>query len=85
MSEYLMFWLSHALVQFGIAVGLLLFGALIGALILIALWIPTWRRQSRCTHDRMYETQSCDAICQQCGKNLGFIGTWRKQQQCKQP
>ncbi len=81
MREYLMFWVSKALVEFGIAIGILL----LGALVLAVLWIPTWRKQSRCAHDdRVYETQSCDAICQQCGKNLGFIGTWRKQQQCKQ-
>lgn len=28
----------------------------------------------RCRHDSFYETMSCDAICMDCGKNLGFIG-----------
>jgi Zn finger protein HypA/HybF involved in hydrogenase expression len=38
-------------------------------------------RESRCKHNRaVSETQACDAICQDCGKNLGFIGTWREQQ-----
>lgn len=35
--------------------------------------------QSRCKHDGgVNETQACDAICRKCGKNLGFIGTWRE-------
>lgn len=37
-------------------------------------------RQSRCNHARYYETSACDAICIDCGKNLGFIGTWRDKQ-----
>ena len=47
---------------------------LLGAAIkLYALWI-----QWRCKHDGgVGETMACDAICRQCGKNLGFIGTWR--------
>jgi hypothetical protein len=36
-----------------------------------------WRK-SRCRHDQgINETQACDAICRRCGKNLGFIGSWR--------
>lgn len=35
--------------------------------------------KSRCKHDSgVSETMACDAICKQCGKNLGFIGKWRK-------
>lgn len=34
--------------------------------------------QARCAHDGgVWETQACDAICKQCGANLGFIGTWQ--------
>jgi len=37
-----------------------------------------WYKESRCKHDGGYnETQACDAICRQCGKNLGFIGKLR--------
>ena len=33
----------------------------------------------RCKHDGdVHETRACDAICNKCGGNLGFIGTWRK-------
>lgn len=42
--------------------------------------------QSRCKHDGgVGETSACDAICNKCGKNLGFIGKWRAthQQQTK--
>lgn len=36
-------------------------------------------KQSRCKHDGgVNETMACDAICKQCGKNLGFIGKWRE-------
>ena len=36
------------------------------------------RQQSRCSHQRYHETSACDAICSDCGKNLGFIGSWRE-------
>ena len=36
-------------------------------------------RQMRCKHDGgVAETNACEAICRKCGKNLGFIGNWRK-------
>lgn len=36
-------------------------------------------KQYKCKHDGDYcETRSCDAICMKCGKNLGFIGSWRE-------
>ena len=36
-------------------------------------------KQSRCKHHGgVSETMACDAICNQCGKNLGFIGKWRE-------
>jgi hypothetical protein len=79
MSNYLWFWLSKAIVEFGIALGILT----LGSLFLLALWIPTWRKQSKCQHPRVHETQSCDAICLECGKNLGFIGAWREKHQCE--
>lgn len=56
------------------------------ALLVIVLTIATiivvsvvqWFKESRCKHDGGYnETQKCDAICRQCGKNLGFIGKLR--------
>jgi hypothetical protein len=35
--------------------------------------------QWKCKHDGgVNETQACDAICKKCGKNLGFIGNYRK-------
>lgn len=32
---------------------------------------------AKCKHLRVRETMACDAICRSCGKNLGFIQTWR--------
>lgn len=31
-----------------------------------------WFKQ--CKHESFYETMACDAVCVNCGKNLGFIG-----------
>jgi hypothetical protein len=45
------------------------------------LWLSTAMREWRCKHDGgVSETMACDAICVKCGKNLGFIGAWRKRQ-----
>lgn len=54
----------------------------VGGLLLLA-WIlvllVTWWNQLRCKHDGgVNETRACDAICRQCGKNLGFILKWQK-------
>lgn len=48
--------------------------------ILLAVWLIMFSKQSikqiRCKHDgEVTETGSCMAICNKCGKNLGFIGT----------
>jgi hypothetical protein len=55
-----------------IALGLLVF------LVVVIVSIPRKIKQLRCRHLRFHETMSCDAVCSACGKNLGFIGTWRK-------
>jgi len=45
---------------------------------IIVVSVVQWYKESRCKHDGGYnETQKCDAICRQCGKNLGFIGKLR--------
>jgi hypothetical protein len=33
--------------------------------------------RKRCGHLRVRETMACDAICRDCGQNLGFIQNWR--------
>jgi hypothetical protein len=48
--------------------------------LMLAVWLIMFSRQSikqmRCKHDGgVTETGSCMAICNKCGKNLGFIGT----------
>jgi hypothetical protein len=62
-------------------------GDIIGLLIVLAVCImmlcsstATARRQRKCKHLRVFETQACDAVCRDCGKNLGFIGTWRERE-----
>lgn len=39
-----------------------------------------WIKQTKCSHKNVFENGACDAICRDCGKNLGFIGTWKKRQ-----
>ena len=72
------FWIwiqkSLAEVAFGIAIIILIFS------VLLASQIPRWIKQSRCKHERVRETMACAAVCRNCGKNLGFIGTWRESQ-----
>lgn len=54
---------------------------IIGLLMLCGLWVflRQWFLEITCKHDGgIGETRSCDAICHKCGKNLGFIGSWRK-------
>jgi hypothetical protein len=70
-TDYLLFWLAQHVV------GVLIFVGLVVLAVLIQL--PEIIRQARCKHTgAIRETSKCDAICQQCGKNLGFIGTWLK-------
>lgn len=41
--------------------------------------VTSWIRKMRCGHDEgVRETMACDAICLKCGKNLGFIGDYRR-------
>lgn len=53
---------------------------LIIAFIFSVLWsLDAWDR-FKCKHDGgVNETQACEAICKICGKNLGFIGNYRKE------
>lgn len=53
--------------------------ALAAVLLLIAAIISAAPRlfQRKCKHLRVRETRSCDAICRDCGQNLGFIQNWR--------
>ena len=44
----------------------------------LLMHIPTAVRQYRCSHSEVRETPSCDAVCRDCGKGLGFIGAWRE-------
>lgn len=46
--------------------------------------LPSALRRLRCKHERFIETRACDAICTDCGKNLGFIGTVREERRALQ-
>ena len=60
-------------------VGLIVFGLFM--FVWAAILLNTKVTQSMCKHDvGVNETMACNAICRKCGKNLGFIGTWREKQ-----
>lgn len=59
-------------------IGLVVTGIIL--LVIIVNWLKDVIAQSGCNHDGgVNETQACHVICRKCGKDLGFIGTWRKQ------
>lgn len=66
-------------ITIGDVVGLTL-SAIVLSIVVIVMTIRGIK-QALCKHDgTVGETQACDAICHKCGKNLGFIGTWRDKQ-----
>ena len=73
--DYILFWLAKPLAEFGFAI-------VAGVVVVFFYWLlfalPEAIKQARCKHERVRETMACDAVCQACGKNLGFIGNWRK-------
>jgi hypothetical protein len=70
MRDFILFWLAKPILEMLIVLAFCL------AAFLIVL--PSIIQQARCKHDKgVRETSACDAICKECGKNLGFIGTWR--------
>ena len=71
------FWLSIG-AWFGWNVAAPVLFILLFAVLGVLGHVPKMLRQHRCKHERFYETSACDAICSDCGKNLGFIGTVRK-------
>jgi hypothetical protein len=73
MVDYILFWLSKTLAEL-IVVGSI---AIIVIFIIVLFYIPTVIKQWRCKHLQYRETMACDAICRDCNKNLGFIGTIR--------
>lgn len=52
----------------------------ITSVLVIVIGIYDYLRQRKCPHTAVHETSSCQAICRHCGKNLGFIGSWRDKQ-----
>jgi hypothetical protein len=61
----------------GDIIGLVLF-VLVVVVALVVVSVQ-WFNQRMCKHDGgVNETSACDAICRKCGKNLGFIGSWRE-------
>lgn len=74
MKDMLLFWLAQHLVNLALALLLMLPAVFF---VLRQVW-----RESMCEHNgTISETSACDAICNNCGKNLGFIGAWRNRKE----
>ena len=58
-------------------IGLSLLGLMLFAVMVYCLY--SWFKQAICKHKRVYENMACHAICSDCRKDLGFIGTWREE------
>lgn len=57
-------------------------GSFIAAVLIVSaavglLSLPRIMRRMGCKHARFHETMACEAVCLDCGKNLGFIGKVR--------
>lgn len=76
MLQSFMFWLMKPLAELAWALAVLGFVMAVYGL----YQLPGAIRQWRCKHARAFENGRCDAICYDCHKNLGFIGTWRDKQ-----
>ena len=44
---------------------------------ILKLLAAMFRKSQPCKHLRVRETMACDAVCRDCGRNLGFIQQWR--------
>lgn len=42
----------------------------------VVVLLTAWQRR-RCKHKNYFENRACNAICRDCGKDLGFIGSLR--------
>lgn len=71
------FW-AAVIAWFGWHVGAPLLLGLVALIIVGLCSIPGVIRRARCKHLRFYENRACDAVCSDCGKNLGFIDNARK-------
>lgn len=70
MLTFILFWMAKYILQL----------AFVGVVLLVAIIInlPTAVERTFCKHERYRETRACDAICINCGRNLGFIQPLRE-------
>lgn len=60
---------------------LMIFALSLWVLFMFVVFAPGWWRRIRCKHERFHENSACHAICANCQKDLGFIGTVRKERE----
>lgn len=70
MSAFILFWVGKYIAQ----------ALFIGGVFIIAILLnlPSATKMVFCKHPRYRENRACDAICSDCGRNLGFIQPLRE-------
>ena len=68
------FWLMRPIADLAAGIGILV----ICALLVGMAHLPGAIRKMRCKHESVWENRQCQAICRNCGEDLGFIGAWRE-------
>jgi MFS superfamily sulfate permease-like transporter len=66
---------------FVVTIGDIVVGVIFGIFLVtfIFLAIKQGIKEVLCKHDGgVSETRACEAICHKCGKNLGFIGSYKE-------
>lgn len=74
MKEYILFWFSKDLVSFLIVLSIITLCILIRIIVSFVMKV----KQSRCKHHSWHEDRSCHVICNDCNKDVGFIGEYFK-------
>ena len=74
MMEAFIFWIMKPLAEVALGVAFLA----VALLIYLVACIPGHLKRRRCKHETVWEDRACNAHCTSCGKNLGFIGSWRE-------
>lgn len=74
MLDYFVFWIAKSFSEIVFSVFLIFLAVIIYCIVCFCAYI----KKAFCKHEKVMENRSCDAICVSCRKNLGFIGTYRK-------
>ena len=75
--EYFIFWFQSGLAAIAWCFVLIIVFFLVGVLIAI----PGWFKKKMCKHESFRENMACHGICNNCKKDLGFVGNLDRSKQ----